>query len=154
MEMLTMLSPLEQVLHNQSRQWLKAASPILFQYALWALNIAQFGLSLMNKLCIHIRMESTLNPHLLSNRAEFEMKSGLVCPLSLEMLMPQESHCIVLLVEFLIIPSTGTAAATVVHQLQHSISELPSILQNRQLARLLQRNWANRLFHRLSQGVW
>lgn len=82
------------------------------------------------------------------------MRRGVVRPFSHEMAVSQDSHCIVLLVEFLVMTSTETAAATVVHQLQLTLGELPCVFHNRQVARLLQRNWAKRLFHRLSRGVW
>lgn len=62
-------SPLEHALYTQSHQWLKVASPILLQYALWALNVAEFGSSLTNRVwyifalyCLRLPTYSMLCP--------------------------------------------------------------------------------------------
>ena len=40
---------LEQLLYRQSRGWLRLANPLLLQYAIWALNIAEFGPNVVNR---------------------------------------------------------------------------------------------------------
>lgn len=84
------------------------------------------------------------------------MTSGLVRPFSEDTIVPREadSPCIVLIVEFLAMSTTEAIDACVIHHIRFTIPELPPTLQDRRLARVLQRNWANRLFHRLSRLVW
>ena len=40
---------LEELLYRQSYSWLRMANPILLQYAIWALNIAELGPNVVNR---------------------------------------------------------------------------------------------------------
>ena len=83
------------------------------------------------------------------------MVSGIVQSHFEEGIVPrgETARCIVVLVEFLAVSPTGSASACILHQLRFDVQELPLLLQDRQLARILQKNWAKRLAHRLRLGM-
>ena len=39
----------EEELYRQSHNWLRVANPVVFQYAIWALNIPEFGIDFLNQ---------------------------------------------------------------------------------------------------------
>ena len=79
------------------------------------------------------------------------MVNGLVQSHSEGTIVPRggTARCIVVLVEFLAVSPTGNTSACILHQLRFDVQELPPLLQDQQLARILQKNWAKRLAHRL-----
>ena len=84
------------------------------------------------------------------------MINGVVQSLSEEEIVPRRAavNCVVLLVEFLAVSPTGDTSACILHQIRFELDGLPPLLQNRQLARILQRTWAKRLSHRLSREIY
>ena len=40
---------LEEELYRQSHSWLRVANAVVCQYAIWALNIPEFGIDLLNQ---------------------------------------------------------------------------------------------------------
>ena len=84
------------------------------------------------------------------------MDNGFVQSLSEEELVPRRDtvNCVVLLIEFLAVSPTGDTSACILHQIRFDLGRLPPVLQDRQLSRILQRNWAKRLSHRLSQETY
>ncbi|KAK7678500.1 hypothetical protein QCA50_018561 [Cerrena zonata] len=148
-------SSLELALFAQSRRWLKLARPILSQYAIWALNIAFIGASMTNEVCVCIQMDGSC-VNILRRREfpRFKMKCGVVRPSGGTHRGREGVARILLIIEFRAMSLTNTPAGCVMHQIQFSITELPPLLQDLRMTRILQKNWANRLAHRLSRETW